>query len=149
MATATKTRTKTTFRSKGVNFKVVIQPSFRKVTDFGHEFVPGEYADFAPHGMFETDDPRIIEKLRDSPTFNREFWEVGNEPGALPSADAELDRIMAATALLDDAELAQIEAEERAGYNRGEVIASVTRARQQVQRLVDEREAAAPAGSGD
>lgn len=149
MATATEKKM-VEFRSKGVNFKVVLKASYRHATDHGQEFISGQYADFAPHGTFKTDDAWEIEKLRSSPTFNREFWEVGAEPGALPSADEELDRIMAAVAELDDAALAQIEGEERSGFNRSDVLESVTRARAQVQRLTEERDAAPPAaGSGD
>lgn len=123
------------FRARGVAFKAVIKPSHRKITEHGQEFVAGEYADFAPNGLYRTSDQRIIDHLRSIPTFNTEFFEVGAELGRDADPAPVLEAIMQATIELDDERLSQIESEERAGHNRGTVLQSAAAARQQVQLL--------------
>lgn len=138
---------RTMFRARGTHFKAVLKPSRRKLGEFGSEFTAGEYADFQPNGTFETDDPGVLERLRGLPTYGVEFFEVGNEPGALPSSEPVVMAIMEAATELDDARLAQIEAEEQGGYARPEVLSQVRLARASVQRLIDER-GGLPEGSG-
>ena len=126
------------FRARGTAFKAVIRPSHRRLTEHGSEFVPGEYADFAPNAMYRTGEQRIIDHLRGLPSFNVEFFEVGKEPGREADPQMVLEAISQATIELDDDRLAVLEAEERAGENRGTVVQAVAAARQQVQRIASE-----------
>ena len=133
------------FHSRGANFKAVITPSYRRIHDHGAEFIAGTYADFAPNGHFSTDDPDVIAHLRSLPSLGLEFFELA---APMPEPDDVLEAIMLATIELDDAQLAEIEAVERTGFNRAGVLQAASAARQQVQKL-EAQQVAAQQEAGD
>lgn len=125
-----------TFRSKGVNFNVVRKSRTRLVhVDGTPEITPGVHYSFAPAGIFQTDDMAVVEYLRSRPTYNVEFWEVGNEPNRPKDPGPVLEAILKATAALDDAALAEIQKAEREGDNRDEILRAVTSARKTIRGL--------------
>lgn len=127
------------FRSRGTHFRAVIRPSRREQHPHGVEFVPGEACDFAPHAEFRTSDSRIAEHLRGLASCGTEFYEVGNEPGRIPSSERVIAAIMEASVELDDARLGAIEVEERGQFRREDVLVAVAAARRQVQRILEEK----------
>lgn len=77
------------------------------------------------HGLFETDDPALVEKLRSHPQRDREFVEIGAEPDRVPSSEPVIEAILKATAELDAPALEAIKAEEESGHNRPDVMTAV------------------------
>lgn len=130
-----------TFISKGPNFVLVHKSRHRSTSSNGEVNVTqGVSYDFAPSGSFTTDNPRAIEYLRGRPSFNVEYWELGNEPGAAPAPDLVIDAIMAAALELDDDALAEIERNELAGHGREVVLTQIRSARRRVQGVTAGRE---------
>ena len=120
------------FRSRGRNFRAVMQAAYAEPTNFGIKQNKGRAIEFAPTGEYRTSDPEEIKHLRSLPTMNNEFWEVGKEPDALPDPEPVIERIMSAVVELDLATLDTIENEERAGYKREQVLSAVRSARRRV-----------------
>lgn len=121
------------FRSKGSEFSAV-RIGRRRWMDQGEQQVSGRVVySFSPNGEFRTRDKRAVDYLRALPTFNSEFWEVGSEPGALPSSDAALERISDLMMELDDEGLEVIQREEQATHQRPDVLKQVEIARRKVQ----------------
>lgn len=122
------------FRAKGVNFRAVMIPRQRWTAPNGEvQVTDGKTLEFAPTGEFRTSDPAEIRHLRGLPTFNREFWEVGAEPHAAPSARPVFDKIADAAVALDVDALAELEVRERETHNREIVIDAIRSARSRVQ----------------
>lgn len=125
------------FRSKGRNFSCTMVASNRWFAPNGQaQITEGRRLDFAPTGEYESDEVRVVEFLRSRDSFNREFWEVGNEPGAVPSPELLLDKIVAASVALDLEALEEIEAVEQGGHARELVMKAVRSARNQVERAL-------------
>jgi hypothetical protein len=123
-----------TFRAKGVNFRAVMVPRQRWTAPNGEvQVTDGKTLEFAPSGEFRTSDAAEIRHLRNLPTFNREFWEVGNEPHAAPSPRPMFDKIAEASVALDVDALAQLEVIERETLNRVFVLDAIRSARDRVQ----------------
>lgn len=126
------------FRSKGVNFRAVMVPRHRWTAPNGEvQVTDGKTLEFAPAGEYTTADPAEIRHLRSLPTFNREFWEVGSEPHAIPSPRPIMDKVVTATVALDDEELARLEEEERNSWARPFVLDSIRSARERVQGAIN------------
>jgi hypothetical protein len=122
------------FRSKGVNFRVVYVKRYRRFTEFGDAITTdGRTIEFAPTGEYRTTDPKEIAYLRSLESLNREFWEVGKEPDAVPSPELIMEKVMQATVEYDDAVLEHLEREEENGYRRPIVLKSIQAARQKVR----------------
>jgi hypothetical protein len=121
------------FRSKGLNFRVVVVPRFRRFTEAGDQIVSeGVTAEFAPNGEYRTSDPKVIAHLRGLGSLNREFWEVGKEPGAVPSPEMVMEKVFQATVDFDDEALERLEREEENGFRREIVLRSIRSAREKV-----------------
>ena len=126
--------TPVTFVSRGREMKVIVVPRRRYTGPTGEQyFTNGITLDFAPNGQYTTRNRRNVEILRARPGMNREYWELGKEPHAKPSAEPVLDAIFDAVLALDDAALEAIEAEERETHQRDEVLRAVRKARERVQ----------------
>lgn len=126
------------FRSKGVNFRAVRVPRHRWTAPNGEVQVSdGVTYEFAPKGEFRTDDPEAIAYLRGLGSFNREFWEVGNEPGRIPDSQPMIERVVGASTALDLEGLDELEREERAGYKRHDVLTHITAAKVTVKKMLD------------
>jgi hypothetical protein len=124
-----------TFRSRGRNFNMVRKARHRYVDQGGETVVTaGVHYDFAPAGEFTTDDADVVDYIRQSPGFNVEVWEVGNEPDRVPSAEPELDRIMDARLALDVDTLDEIEHRERETWKRPIVLETIESARRSLRR---------------
>ena len=76
-------------------------------------------------GLFESDDPEVVERLRSHSQKDREFVEVGAEPDRVPSSAPVIEEILKATAELDAVSLERIREEEIAGHGREDVMATV------------------------
>jgi hypothetical protein len=122
------------FRSRGKEFKMCVVPRRRFTGPDGAQFFTnGITLDFSPHGEYRTRNRRNVELLRGRPGMDREYWEVGKEPHTAPDPQLVIDSIMDATLALDDAALAEIEAQERASHKREAVLKAVASARLKVQ----------------
>lgn len=114
------------FRAKGVNFRSVRTGANRTTAPNGEVVsTRGISYDFAPTGEYRTADPDVIAWLRNLPSFNLEFWEVGAEPGAVASPEVVLEQVMHATAELHVERLREILAEEMVGHKRDLVLKTV------------------------
>lgn len=126
------------FRSKGVNFRAVRVPRHRWTAPNGEVQVSdGVTYEFAPKGEFRTDDPEAIAYLRGLGSFNREFWEVGNEPGRIPDSGPMIERVAAASAALNLEALDELELEERAGHKRHDVLTHITASKVAVKKMLE------------
>jgi pyruvate/2-oxoglutarate dehydrogenase complex dihydrolipoamide acyltransferase (E2) component len=77
--TATETQA-TTFRSIDENLRLVIEPKTEGLDERGRKVpFPGKAVEFR-NGQFSTDDSTDLEFLRGHRLYNRDFYEVGNEP---------------------------------------------------------------------
>jgi hypothetical protein len=132
----TKTTTPHRFISKGMHFQIVHRPPLTRDNNSGGMIVVdrGHIIDFGtpfrvegndlPVGTYVTDDPEIVEWLRNADSFNVEFWEQGNEPDAVHPTMQELaPQIAAATAELDTDALHELLKAELATHNRPDVLA--------------------------
>lgn len=127
-----------TFRAKGVNFRAVMVPRQRWTAPNGEVQVSdGVTYEFAPKGEFRTDDPEAIAYLRGLGSFNREFWEVGNEPGRIPDSGPMIERVAAASAALNLEALDELELEERAGHKRHDVLTHITASKVAVKKMLE------------
>jgi hypothetical protein len=121
------------FRSKGVNFRVVYVSRYRRFTEFGDGVVTdGKTLEFAPNGEYRTSDPKEIAYLRGLESLNREFWEVGREPDAVPSPELIMEKVFQATVDFDDDALEVLQREEENGFRRPIVLKSIEAARAKV-----------------
>lgn len=121
------------FRSRGINYGIIFKPRRQMVTASGERmFSDGIRFDF-PKGEFRTKNKLVQEYIRSRPQFNADVWEVGNEPGRVPSPDLVLDRVAKAISELDDATLAEIETAERSTYKRPEVLTTIASGRRHIQ----------------
>jgi hypothetical protein len=124
-----------TFRTRSRNLVVVHKPRHRFTAPNGEVQITNGYRyDFAPTGDFTTDNPVAVAYLRSRPSYNINggFWEVGNEPGRIPSPEKLLERIVIATRDLDDDALEEIQREEEAQHKREVVIMAVKAARKAI-----------------
>jgi hypothetical protein len=137
MATAKKTTTR--FYSRGHAQTVTIRSPEIAYDDHGHRIEKGgEIADFAPDGWFETDDPEVVEILREREGFNLDFFEEGNEIGAIkPTESDQIEAIIEATAAEDDEAIQQVLDDEKAGHNRPSVVGAATAALVNVRKAKD------------
>lgn len=125
------------FRSKGANFKA-IRIGQRRWKEDGETQVSGRVAyEFGPNGEFRTRDARAVTYLEKLDSFNLEFWRVGSEPGAPPSSDQIIERIMELALEFDDAGLEEIETAEQSTHQRGDVLKTVAAARRKVQGVAE------------
>jgi hypothetical protein len=133
------------FQSRNKRHRVVIKP---KQNVYGRDGVvgtePGQTVEFENH-VFQVDEYSarklkmsqgdLTAALRDSWSFNREMWELGNAPDALkPSVQDMLERIMDATAyqrvekLRELKHLETVGDGEIGGHQREEVLSAIDRA---------------------
>lgn len=127
----------TTFISKATNFQIALEPEGRPILNEHGVMVArteGLRVRFQ-QGTHVARDPREADLMRKAKNFNIEFWEVGNEPGAVkPSTEDMLERIADAIArrnLKRLRELKDLEAVgdgEQGGHRRTEVLAAIDRA---------------------
>lgn len=123
-----------TYISKGSHFKAIYKPRYRGVGPTGEQFfTTGIAADFAPHGQWTTKNREMAEWLETRPGFGTDFWRQGAEPFSAPDPSTILEQIMDAMLALDDARLAELEAEERASHKRPLVLKQLQAARNRVQ----------------
>lgn len=129
----------TRFRARGQNHSVtLVKPEVRYTEKGLRQESGGIIADFAPDGLLETRDPKIIALLRGKDGFNVDYFEEGNEPGAVKPTEVEvLTAINAATIQLDIAQLDGLLEEEKAGHNRPVVIGTLTSAIKNVRVAID------------
>jgi hypothetical protein len=121
------------FVSKGKNFRIVYKPRRAQTdVDGNHFLTPGMEINFAPNGEFRTRNPKVIEFLMRRGSLNREFWDAENVPGSIPDPQAALERIGQFAIDLDIDGLNTMEAEERAGLNRREVMMQIKAMQRQV-----------------
>jgi hypothetical protein len=126
------------FRARGKEFRVV-RVHRRQWTEDGMRMTSeGVSYDFSPTGDFRTTDPGAIAYLKSLDSFNRDFWLVGEEPGAAPSSEVIDKQIMSALARLDDEALVALEHEESEQHKREDVLRRIRQAREQVQGVLSE-----------
>lgn len=73
----------TKFNSHIKNLRIVLVPAtpiFEGGVKVGDK--PGQYAQF-DGGKFETSDPKVVEKLKNLPTYGVDFFEASDEPAEL------------------------------------------------------------------
>lgn len=127
MTTAVKTQTdKATFISRFTDLRIVIEPGDVERNHRGQVIRshPGRAIEFARH-RYETDNPQIIEFVRNHPRFNIDFWEMGNAPGEPRPTFAEQNtKIIRALAAQDVDAINEVIQEERNTHKRQEVFAA-------------------------
>jgi hypothetical protein len=129
-----------TFISQGRNFRAVLRGPVKAFDDKGAyiQVEPEIVADFAPEGMFSTDDPRIIKHLEGLHAFQTVFYKMGEQPGAeKPSVEEQLFRIIELGDGLDLVGLRELAAGEQAGYNRQLVVRAALKACEVVERAAE------------
>lgn len=140
----TKTNGKVTFIAKCHNQVLTVRKA-NTVRNFAGEVVnkdPGLRIEFQQH-LFTTEDPELIEFVRNHRFFNSQITEEGNEPDRIrPSLRERIDAIMAASAGHDPDALVDIIEDERATHNRVDVIEV---AEQALERMAEAVEQANPA----
>lgn len=110
------------YKAGGSNLKITIEtakPLFKDGQKVGDQ--PGKYADFVG-GVFETDDKKVIEYLRNRSTFGVDFFEVPEDedaPKSSAKAEPELESLTKQE-LLELAQRKNIEVEE--GLTKAELI---------------------------
>lgn len=99
MATATKTKP-ITFIARAIDLRLIADPEDVERNHRGQIIrrFPGSAVEFQQH-RYETDpedtiafqekDVPVVEFLRQHPTFNVDFWEVGNAPGEAKPTEQE------------------------------------------------------------
>lgn len=123
-----------TYISKGSQFKAIKKPRYRGVSPTGEQFfTTGIAADFAPHGQWTTRNRDMAAWIETRPGFGTDFWRQGAEPFSAPDPSKILEQIMDAILALDDARLAQLEADEKASHKRPLVLGQLAAARNRVQ----------------
>lgn len=86
----------------------------------------------------------VVEALRAHRRFNKEFWEVGKEPGrAKPYDEDVLEWMSAAVADLDVERLEQLLSDERNGHNRALLVRALSSALEKTRETRVKIEAAA------
>jgi hypothetical protein len=134
------------FRSKGRGFRVV-HIGQRRWSEMGmqqvsagitYEFSPGGDVEDPQAGAFRTRDRRAVEYLRSLDSYGRDFYEVGNEPGRVPSSESTIEKIMSLALELDDAGLEELQETEQEGYQRQDVLVAVSKAREKVQGMLQQ-----------
>lgn len=112
------------FRSRSRRLRVVVQPQRPQFDQYGQQraAAPGIVAEFH-EGLYTTTDPTIVWSLMTRSSFNREFFRVGMEPDAVPDSQPVLDKLMKATIELDVGTIEEIQAAERDGDKRPDVLA--------------------------
>jgi hypothetical protein len=122
-----------TFISKASEFQVVLEQPRKVVTPGGTEtFEGGNIIEFGRgnesvpgdgNGRYTATDEKTAQALRDAKTFNREFVELGKEPGRLlPDEDELIDKITNYAVDRDSEKIRQIKVDEEATHNRRRVI---------------------------
>lgn len=102
------------YKSGGSNLKITIEtakPLFKDGQKVGDQ--PGKYADFVG-GVFETNDKKVIEYLRNRSTFGVDFFEVPEDedaPKSSAKSEPELESLTKQE-LLELAQRKNIEVEE-------------------------------------
>lgn len=110
------------FRARGRNFSAVMVARNRWFSPNGEgQVTDGRLIQFAD-GNYETNEIKVQEFLRSLGSFNREFWEVGNEPGAVPSPKIVLEEIVRAAAALDLERINDLLQTERETHKRDVVL---------------------------
>ncbi len=110
------------YKAGGSNLKITIEtakPLFKDGQKIGDQ--PGKYADFVG-GVFETDDKKVIEYLRNRTTFGVDFFEVPEDEDAPKSsvkAEPELESLTKQE-LFELAQRKNIEVEE--GLTKAELV---------------------------
>lgn len=124
-ATATKTET-VRFITRYPNLRVVIRPGHEEKRDVYDRVVREGVASLDAQfekGIFETDDPKVIEGLISNPNFERDFWMQGRAPDEpKPTLAEQVTRISSAAAEGNRSEIEAALQEERDTHNRSAVI---------------------------
>ena len=122
MPTATETQT-SIFQAKDPNYRLVRVPMRRRYNERGEqENIPGLTYEFE-NGVLRTDDPDVIDWLRNHEQFNAKFWEMGNEPGReKPSVEEQVLAITDAAGRGDAERIAEIYDAESANHRREVVL---------------------------
>lgn len=130
------------FRSKGRGFRAIMIPRHRWTAGNGEvQVTPGKTLEFGPNGEYRTSDAAEIKHLKGLQSFNREFWQVGAEPGRVPDSQPMLERVVEAGISLDIAKLDELEQEESTGFARHDVMVSIKAAKARVGKLLAEARA--------
>lgn len=138
MATATKTRRKQkqthTFVSRASNLRLVSDPEAVVRNDRGQvvknyagsavEFQNSRFTvDADDKIMYRGEEVPTVEFLRNHPTFNVDFWELGNAPDEpKPTLAEQNEAIYAAAGKRDVNAIAKIVEEEKRTHNRSQVL---------------------------
>lgn len=120
-----------TFISRASDFQVTLETEGLPMQDANGIVVArskGKRVNFT-RGQYATSNPETVRLLRAAGTYNREFWEVGNQPGAIhpPEPDVLAD-IMTALARRQHDKLIAIQQREQETHERETVLAAVARA---------------------
>jgi hypothetical protein len=113
------------FKAGGGNLKITIEPAkplFKDGQKVGDQ--PGKYADFIG-GVFETNDKKVIEKLKSLPNFGVDFFEVPEDEESKEPAKAKEPDLESLTKaeLLEFARTKNIEVEE--SLTKAEIIEKI------------------------
>lgn len=85
-----------------------------------------EFGSQGPANDFTTDDPRVIDKLREHELYNKDFWEQGAPPDLpKPTVAQQMSAITAAAVKGDIETLKEIAREEQDTHNREEVLLAI------------------------
>jgi hypothetical protein len=141
MTTATdkkKSSKVTKFYSRGHGQRVTLKSPEVRYDERGNRIeIGGTVAEF-DNGFWETDDSELADIMREREGFNLDFFEEGNEPGALkPSEPDALAAIIEATAAQDAEKVETVLAEEKATHNRPAVIGAATTALANVRKAIE------------
>jgi hypothetical protein len=91
--TTTNSTISTTFVSPTNNLRIVFENARRKLVGENGDFVnlPGVYCQFV-EGELVVSDPVELDKLRESDSYGKLFFELGQEPGRPGASTAELHK---------------------------------------------------------
>jgi hypothetical protein len=121
------------YLAKGRNFTIIFKARRALQDAEGNSWMrAGQHVTFAPFGEFRTRDPRMVAFLEERDSFGREFWDAENIPGSVPDIGVALERVSQYAVDLNLDGLHEMEAEERAGLNRQELMRSIKAAQRQV-----------------
>lgn len=115
-----------TFIAKCHNLRLTLRPAYGAIrAPNGNVITPadaGEHVQFESH-EFKTDDPKVVEALRDYEGYNLYFWEDGKAPNEpQPRTKDQLEAIIKAQAVLDADAINAVLKVERETHNRPLVI---------------------------
>jgi hypothetical protein len=120
-----------TFISRARDFQITLKTEGLPMQDANGIVVartPGHRVHFT-RGEYTAKTSQEIQMLRDADTYGREFWEVGQQPGAIhPPTEEVLADIMTFLARRQADKLRDIQEREEETHKRPEILTTVARA---------------------